>query len=55
MNIKRAKEELKHTIEAYLKKDEFGNYKIPPVKSVGNNKHYKTDYITVFLNIQLFR
>lgn len=31
MNIKRAKEELKHTIEAYLKKDEFGNYKIPPV------------------------
>ena len=31
MNIKRAKEEIQHTIKAYLKKDEFGNYKIPPI------------------------
>lgn len=31
MNIKRAKEEIKHTVQAYLQKDEFGNYKIPPV------------------------
>ena len=29
MNIKRAKEEIKHTIMAYLAKDEFGEYKIP--------------------------
>lgn len=31
MNIKRAKEEIKHTVQAYLQKDEFGNYKILPV------------------------
>lgn len=31
MNIKRAKEEIKHAVQAYLQKDEFGNYKIPPV------------------------
>ena len=29
MNIKRVKEELKHTIQAYLTKDEYGKYKIP--------------------------
>lgn len=29
MNIKKAKEELKNTIQAYLAKDEFGEYKIP--------------------------
>lgn len=29
MNIKRAKEEIKNTIRAYLAKDEFGEYKIP--------------------------
>ena len=29
MNIKRAKDEIKHTIQAYLAKDEFGEYKIP--------------------------
>lgn len=29
MNIKRAKEEIKDTIAAYLLKDEFGEYKIP--------------------------
>lgn len=32
MNIKRVKEELKHTIAAYLCKDEFGAYKIPVVR-----------------------
>ena len=32
MNIKRAKEEIKHTVQAYLKKDEFGEYKIPVVR-----------------------
>lgn len=31
MNIKRAKEEVKRSVEAYLKKDEFGQYKIPVV------------------------
>ena len=29
MNIRQAKEEIKHTIGAYLKKDETGAYKIP--------------------------
>ena len=29
MNIKRAKDEIKNTIRAYLAKDEFGEYKIP--------------------------
>lgn len=29
MNIKRAKEEIKQTIQAYLAKDEFGEYRIP--------------------------
>lgn len=32
MNIKRAKEELKHAIEAYLWKDEYGNYEIPAIR-----------------------
>ena len=32
MNIKRAKQEIKDTIEAYLKKDEFGAYVIPSIR-----------------------
>lgn len=32
MNIKRAKEEIKHTVQAYLQKDEFGEYKIPAIR-----------------------
>ena len=32
MNIKRAKEEIKNTIEAYLWKDSYGNYEIPSVR-----------------------
>lgn len=32
MNIKQAKEEIKHTVEAYLKKDELGEYRIPEVR-----------------------
>lgn len=32
MNIKRAKEEIKHTVEAYLQKDEFGEYRIPVIR-----------------------
>ena len=32
MNIKRAKEEIKNTIEAYLTRDEFGNYAIPVIR-----------------------
>lgn len=32
MNIKRAKEEIKDTIEAYLLKDEYGEYVIPQVR-----------------------
>ena len=32
MNIKRAKEEIKDTIEAYLLKDEYGAYEIPSVR-----------------------
>lgn len=32
MNIKQAKEEIKHTVSAYLEKDEAGDYKIPAVR-----------------------
>lgn len=32
MNIKQAKEEIKHTVQAYLQKDEDGNYRIPTVR-----------------------
>lgn len=31
MNIKRTKEEIKNTIEAYLKKDDYGEYVIPSI------------------------
>lgn len=32
MNIKRAKQEIKDTIEAYLLKDEYGAYEIPVIR-----------------------
>lgn len=32
MNIKRAKQEIKDAIEAYLAKDEFGEYRIPAIR-----------------------
>ena len=32
MNIKQAKEEIKHTVQAYLSKDAFGEYKITAVR-----------------------
>lgn len=32
MNIKRTKEEIKNTIEVYLKKDSYGNYEIPSIR-----------------------
>ena len=32
MNIKQAKEEIKHTVQAHLSKDAFGEYKIPAVR-----------------------
>ncbi|QAT50895.1 AAA family ATPase [Caproiciproducens sp. NJN-50] len=32
MNIKQAKEEIENTVRAYLKRDENGNYRIPPVR-----------------------
>lgn len=32
MNIKRTKEEIKNTIEAYLMKDEYGMYEIPSIR-----------------------
>ena len=32
MNIKRAKNEIKDAIEAYLLKDAYGNYQIPAVR-----------------------
>ena len=31
MNIKRAKQEIKDSIEAYLKKNEYGEYEIPSI------------------------
>ena len=32
MNIKRAKEEIKQTIRAYLSRDNAGNYRIPSIR-----------------------
>lgn len=32
MDIKRAKQEIKDSIEAYLAKDEYGEYRIPPIR-----------------------
>lgn len=32
MNIKRAKQEIKDSIEAYLTKDNYGEYKIPSIR-----------------------
>ncbi|MDY5331862.1 MAG: AAA family ATPase, partial [Porcincola intestinalis] len=32
MNIQRAKQEIKDTIEAYLDKDEYGTYRIPEIR-----------------------
>ncbi len=32
MNIKRAKEEIMHAVQAYLARDEFGGYRIPAVR-----------------------
>lgn len=32
MNIKQAKDEIKHTVAAYLAKDEMGEYKIPAIR-----------------------
>ena len=32
MDIKRAKQEIKDSIEAYLAKDEFGAYRIPVIR-----------------------
>ena len=32
MNIKQAKEEIKHTVMAYLSKDEQGEYRIPVIR-----------------------
>ena len=32
MNIKRAKEEIQHTVKAYLAKDELGEYAIPAIR-----------------------
>ena len=32
MNIKRAKQEIKNTIQAYLKKDDYGDYLIPMIR-----------------------
>ena len=40
MNIAEAKEYIKDTVELYLKKDEFGDYRIPVVRHYryGGNK-----------------
>ena len=32
MNIKRAKEEIEHTVKAYLAKDALGEYAIPAIR-----------------------
>ena len=57
MDIKRAKQEIKDSIEAYLTKDEFGAYRIPairqrPVLLMGPPGIGKTQKL-VWLHIQL--
>ena len=32
MNIAQAKEEIRQTVQAYLKKDDKGNYRIPAIR-----------------------
>ena len=32
MNIKKAKEDIKNTVRAYLDKDEYGQYRIPEIR-----------------------
>ena len=32
MNIAQAKEEIRHTVQAYLKKDNNGSYRIPAIQ-----------------------
>ena len=32
MNIKKAKEDIKNTVRAYLKKDNYGQYAIPSIR-----------------------
>lgn len=52
MNIKQAKEEIKHTVMAYLSKDEQGEYRIPVIRAAtdpfdGTTRHRKdTDHGT---------
>ena len=42
MDIKRAKKEIKDSIEAYLAKDEYGDYmKLPPEKDRVGQHFYK--------------
>ena len=63
MNIKQAKEEIKHTVTAYLKKDDEGRYKIPlirqrPVLLMGPPGIGKTqimfDFFLCLFDIHLF-
>ena len=50
MNIKKAKEDIKNTVRAYLKKDNYGQYAIPsirqrPVLLMGPSRNWEnTDY-----------
>ena len=51
MNIKRAKQEIKDSIEAYLTKDNYGEYKIPsirqrPILLMGSGNWKNTDHGT---------
>ncbi len=39
MNIKRAKEEIKNTIEAYLLRDRYGAYEIPSHQAEAGSSH----------------
>lgn len=40
MDIKRAKKEIKDSIEAYLAKDEYGDYMIPSIRQRPINWDY---------------
>ena len=61
MNIKQAKEEIKNTIQAYLQKDSYGNYKITYCTSKTcfayrrsghrQNSHYGTNRKRMYIGI----
>ena len=44
MNIKRAKQEIKDAVQAYLMKDEYGEYQIPATSGNWKNTDHGADF-----------